>query len=57
MYALFQNEAQITKAHSTKEAVIIEAYELKLVIDFSADFIGDKSGRSLPEGCEIREIL
>ena len=27
MYALFKNDKQISKAHSTKEAVIVEAYE------------------------------
>lgn len=57
MYALFDGNNQISKAHSTKEAVAIEAFEKKLVIDFGADFIGDKSGRCLPEGFAIKEVL
>lgn len=56
-YALFKNNTQVTKAHSTKDAAVIEAYELGIVIDYSADFIGDKSGRSLIEGYEIKEVI
>lgn len=56
MFALFDGDKQISKAHSTKEAAVIEAYERKLVVDFSADFPGDKSGRCLPEGFVIREL-
>lgn len=55
-YALFTGKKQISKAHSTKEAVEIEAFEQKLVIDYSADFIGDQSGRHLADGYSIREL-
>lgn len=55
-YALFKDGAQYSKSHSNKEAAIIEAYEKGVVIDYSADFIGDSSGKCLMEGFEIKEI-
>lgn len=54
-YALFHNGQQIGKAHSTKRAAEIEAYERFVVIDYCADFIGDRSGRCLADGYEIKE--
>jgi len=56
MYALFDGDRRISKAHSSKEAVAVEAYERKLVLDYSADFAGDKASRSLPNGISIREV-
>lgn len=56
LFALFKNDKRISKAHSTREAAFIEAFERGVVIDYSADFIGDKSGRTLMEGYEVREF-
>jgi len=56
MYALFHDGIQISKSHSTKEAAMVEAYEHGAVVDYGADFIGDKSGRCLIDGFKIREI-
>lgn len=56
MYALFKDGKQYSKAHPTKEAATIEAYEKGVVIDYGADFVGDKSGRCLAGGFEIRTL-
>jgi hypothetical protein len=56
MYALFKDDKQISKAHSTQEAAAVEAYERKLVIDWGTDFPGDKPGRTLLEGYEIKNL-
>jgi hypothetical protein len=56
MYALFHEGKQISKAHSTEKAAIVEAYERKIVVSSGFDFPGDKSGHFLPRGYEIREI-
>ena len=55
-YALFHNNKQISKSHSTKQAVLIEAYEHKAILHYSADFPGDTSGIELANGYEIKEI-
>lgn len=56
MYALFKDGKQISKAHSTREAAAIEAYERGLVVDWGADFPGDKPGRWLAGGYEIKQV-
>lgn len=56
MYALFYNGKQLSKAHSTKDAAMIEAFERRIVIDGSPDFIGDKGFRTFAGGFEIKEI-
>lgn len=55
MYAVFKDGKQYSKAHSTKEAAKIEAYEMGVVVDWGADFIGDKPGRGLIDRFEIKE--
>lgn len=55
-YALFKDGKQISKAHSTKDAAAIEAYERGLVWDCNADFPGDKPGKELAAGYEINPI-
>lgn len=52
-FALFLNDAQITKAHSTVEAVAVEAFELGIVYrthNTSPDY------SALPSGYEIRRV-
>ena len=46
-YALFKNGKQVSKAHSTKSVVVIEAYEAGSIVNYHADFIGDSSGMEL----------
>lgn len=55
-YALFKDGIQVSKAHVSKEAVDIEAFEAGAIMRYSADFIGDKSGQLLCSGYEIKEI-
>ena len=57
-YALFHNGRQISKAHSTRNAAVIEAIERKLAIWGSGDFLGDVgvSTVALPEGYDIKEV-
>lgn len=57
MYALFKDGKQVSKAHSTREAATIEAYERGLVVDWGADFPGDKPGRALADGYEIKQAV
>lgn len=56
MYALFEGNKQISKAHASERAAVVEAFERKLVVDGAADFPGDKSGRFLIPPYEIREV-
>jgi|HubBroStandDraft_4_1064222.scaffolds.fasta_scaffold122747_5 hypothetical protein len=56
MYALFKDGRQYSKAHSTKEAAAIEAYEKGVIVDWGTDFPSDKPGRGIMEGFEIRKI-
>lgn len=56
MYALFKDGKQHSKAHSSREAATVEAYEIGAVVDWGADWIGDKPGRGLAGGYEIKEI-
>ena len=50
MYALFKNNKQISKAHTTKRAALIEAYELNVVIR-GGKFLG------LIDGYKVKEVL
>ena len=50
MYALFKNDKQISKAHTTRRAALIEAYELNVVIQGRKLF-------GLIKGYEIKEVL
>lgn len=56
MYAIFKDNKQVTKAHSTKEAAMIEAFEGKHAHYASRDFVGDKGGFFLNKGYEIKEV-
>lgn len=48
-YALFKDGKQISKTHSTEEAVEVEAYELDMVAS------NPRHGAFLM-GCEIKEV-
>lgn len=55
-FALFKDGKQVSKAHSTRHAVIIEAYEKNIVARTTADFGTDDSYAWLPDEYEIREV-
>ena len=55
-WALFKDGEQISKPHSTRNAAIIEAYEKKVVVTYSADWVGDTSGTELIGGFTVEEI-
>lgn len=57
MFALFKDGKQISKAHRSKRAALIEAYEAKAVVssgvpDFEDD---DAPSAGLADGYEIRK--
>lgn len=54
-YALFKDGKQLTKAHSTKEAAAMEAFEAKYAYWEYADFRG-KNRIALEPGCKIRQL-
>lgn len=57
-FALFREGQQISKAHSTWQAAIAEAYAHGAIINCGADFPGDKEARrALANGYEIRETV
>lgn len=56
LYALFKDGKQVSKAHSTRNAVITEAHELGVVFAYHADMPGDVSGRDLAAGYKIQEV-
>ena len=56
MFALFKDGKQASKAHSTKDAVAVEAYEMGLVVDWGADFPGDKPGRGMIDNYKIKKV-
>ena len=56
MFALFHDGKQVSKAHTTRRAAVIEAYEQKAVVDCGADFTHDTEGRYLADGYEIKEL-
>lgn len=43
-YAIFKEDKQITKAHSTRDAAMVEAFESKLAYYSYPDFINDRGG-------------
>ena len=47
-------DGRVLAEHSTREAVIIEAIERKLVVRWAPDFIGDNAGACLVSGVEIK---
>lgn len=55
-YALFKDDKQVSKTHSTIQAVTIEAYELGAMLSYGADFIGDTSGVDMAAGYMIKEL-
>ena len=56
MYAIFKDDKQVTKAHSTREAAMVEAFEAKLAYYASPDFPGDKGGFGLYDGYKLKEV-
>ncbi len=55
-YALYRDDRRVSKAHSTREAAIIEAVEAGAVTTSSGYFAGDLDhGWMLADGYEIRE--
>ena len=56
-FALFHNDTQVSKPHSTREAVIVEAFEMGAAYRGSPDFIGENTHETvgLFEGYEIKE--
>lgn len=59
MWALFKGDKQVTKAHSTKNAAIIEAYEKCIITRGIPDFPGQVGGCNtiaLDADHSIREV-
>jgi hypothetical protein len=52
---LFHDGRQVSKAHSTREAVLVEAHERRAVITESSDFGDFRRIARLVRGYEIRE--
>lgn len=55
-FALFKDGIQISKSHSDRGVAMIEAFERKAVVSWSADFWSDKSDAALVDGYEVREV-
>jgi hypothetical protein len=55
-FALFRDGKQITKAHSTRHAVITEAYERNIVQRTTPDFGSNDEYAWLPDEYEIKEV-
>jgi hypothetical protein len=58
-HALFRDGKQISKAHSTRLAVVHEGFEQGAVIRYSVDFLNDalrSQDIELADGYEIREV-
>lgn len=55
-YALFKDGKQVSKAHASREVVFVEAFEMGVVIDWGADFRGDRPGRGLADGYVIKPL-
>ncbi|CAH2606412.1 conserved protein of unknown function (plasmid) [Rhodovastum atsumiense] len=53
-FALFRNGKQVSKAHASRAAALVEAYERGAVIKWGVDLPGDRPGQALDEGYEIR---
>ena len=57
LYALFLDGQQISKAHTTRRAVLVEAFERGAVERRSEDFPGDPAAHiALSPGYEIRPV-
>ena len=54
-YALFHDGKQISKAHSTRFAAIVEACEAGAAVYSTPDFPGGWSGVVFADGYEVRE--
>ena len=57
-WALFKGDEQISIGHPHKIAAVVEAFEAKVVITASGDWIGDKVSPvpHLLDGYSIREV-
>ncbi len=56
MYAVFKDGKQCSKAHPSIEVAKVEAFEMGAVIDWGTDFLGDRPGRGLADGYEIKAL-
>ena len=56
MWAVFKDGVQASKAHSTKEAALIEGFEAKLIYQYYPDFLGDTGGTGMVNGYEVKEV-
>jgi hypothetical protein len=55
-FALFKDGVQVSKAHSTRGAAMIEAFQWKAVVSWSKDFWSDPApGLCMVEGYEVKE--
>ena len=50
MYAIFKDGKQVTKAHSTKRAAMVEAFEAKIIYSSRYEMC-------LPNGYIIQEVV
>lgn len=55
-YALFHEGKQVSKAHSSDYAVMVEAFEIGAVVTNHADFGDEKTVTTLANGYEIKNI-
>ena len=55
-YAVFKDGKQVTKAHSTKEAAMVEAFEKKLAYYAYPDFYNQVGGLFLIDGVKLKQI-
>lgn len=55
-YALFLNGEQISKAHSTHAAAMVEVFEAGAAVRSAADFPGDWSGTVMADGYEVKPV-
>ncbi len=56
-YAPFKDGRQVSKAHSTPEAAIAEAYAHGVVVNLAADFPGDTARQKvLEQGYSARDV-
>jgi len=54
-YAVFKGKEQVSKAHSTREAAWIEAYEMGVVVEGSTDFGPQNYWRCMAKGYTVEE--
>ena len=55
-YALFRNGEQISKAHSTRVAALIEAFEAGAAVQSAAGFPDGWSGTVMADGYEVKPV-